>query len=227
MVSPTETPNADRPPDRPDDLAEIDERPQRRREWAGGLRSVVAPLLLVAAIVAAVWYLERGREAGVTDEAGIGVVALPADKNSTGKPPAVAVGRAAPDFLLRTLDGGTVRLSDLRGGPVLITFWATWRQPSREELPAIVRAAGATPGLRVVAVNLQEAEGPVAEFAQQFGMTFPVAFDRTGSVARAYGVRELPASIFVDANGLVRTVKYGPMTGDYLREQLATLLPTR
>lgn len=213
-------------PDRSDVVAGVDERPQRRREWAGGLRSVVLPLLTVAAIVAAVWYLQVRGDGGTEREEGFGIVALPAGTNPTGKPPAVAVGRAAPDFVLRTLDGGTVRLSDLRGTVVLINFWASWCQPCRAEMPEIVRAhtAEGGRGLSVVAVDLQEAEGPVREFAEQFGMRFPVAFDRTGEVARTYHVKELPASVFVDRAGVIRTIKFGPMTADYLREQLGLLL---
>ena len=225
-LSPSPQREADPEPADSDVAAGVDERPQRRREWAGGVRSVVLPLLTVAAIVGAVWYLQTGRDGGVAREEGIGIVALPAEMNPTDKAPAVEVGRAAPDFALRTLDGGTIRLSDLRGSVVLINFWASWCQPCRAEMPEIVHAQASegARGLRVVAVDLQEAEGPVREFAQQFGMHFPVAFDRTGEVARTYWVKELPATVFVDRSGVIRTIKYGPMTGEYLREQLAGLL---
>ena len=108
--------------DASDYVAGVDERPQRRREWSGSVRSVVLPVLAVIVIVGAVWYLQAGRDAGTEREQGFGIVPLPAEKNATGRPPAADVGRAAPDFLLRTLDGGTVRLSDLRGKVVLINF---------------------------------------------------------------------------------------------------------
>ena len=225
-LTPAPQPSPELEPVRSDVVAGVDERPQRRREWAGGLRSVVLPLVTLAAIVGAVWYLQTGWDRGVPREEGIGIVTLPPEKNPTEKAPAVEVGRAAPDFVLRTLDGGTVRLTDLRGSVVLINFWASWCQPCRAEMPEIVRAQDSegTRGLRVVAVDLQEAEGPVREFAQQFGMQFPVAFDRTGEVARTYRVKELPATVFVDRTGVIRTIKYGPMTGEYLREQLAGLV---
>jgi thiol-disulfide isomerase/thioredoxin len=167
---PTPEPQPPVESDRSDYVAGVDERPQRRREWAGGLRSVVLPLLAVTAIVAAVWYLQSGRGGGAEQEAGVGIVALPAENNPTGRPAAAEEGRAAPDFVLRTLDGGTVRLSDLRGSVVLLNFWATWCPPCREEVPELVRAYAAEQGrgFTVVAVDLQEPEGPVREFAQQF-----------------------------------------------------------
>ncbi len=234
MVTSPQPPESPAPPasgeaveDRPDYVAGVDERPQRRREWSGGGRSVALPLLVVIAIVGAIWYLQDGRDAGVAREQGLGIVALPAGKNPTDRAPSVEVGRAAPDFVLRTLDGGTVRLSDLRGRVVLLNFWASWCQPCRSEMPELVRASAAEQGrgLTVVAVDLQEAEEPVREFAEQFGMRFPVAFDRTGEVARTFRAsKELPTSVFVDRDGVVRLIRPGPMTGEFLRNALDPLL---
>jgi cytochrome c biogenesis protein CcmG, thiol:disulfide interchange protein DsbE len=214
--------------DTPDMVAGIDERPQRRREWAGGLRSVVLPVLVIVAIVGAVWYLQRDDDGGGAGEAGTGVVALPAAKNPTGKDPSPEQGRAAPDFVLKTLDGQSVRLSDLRGQVVLINFWATWCGPCRQEVPELVRVYSEQKdrGLTVVAVDLQEADNLVRDFTEEFGMTFPVVLDRSGEVAGAYRVRGagLPTTIFVDRDGVIRTVKLGGMSAEYLRGQLATLL---
>ena len=94
-------------------------------------------------------------------------------------------------------------------------------------MPELVRASAANEdrGLAIVAVDLQEAEGPVREFADEFGMRFPVAFDRTGDVARTFRAsKELPTSVFVDRDGVVRLIRSGPMTGEYLRATLEPLL---
>ena len=70
-----------------DEVSGVEERPQNRREWSGALRSLVLPVLLVATIVGALWYLEQRGGGGAGDANGFGTVALAAGLNSTGKPP--------------------------------------------------------------------------------------------------------------------------------------------
>jgi peroxiredoxin len=204
----------------------VDERPHRRREWSGAGRSVVLPLLIVAAIVAAVWYFEFGRDDGGGEAAGYGIVALDAALNSTGRPPVAETGRAAPDFHLSRLGGGDLRLSDLRGNVVLLNFWATWCGPCRSEMPEFVRryGPGRAQGLEIVAVDLQEAPGPVQGFVDEFGMRFPILFDRTGSVATTYRVNQLPVTLLIDREGVIRATRYGPVTPEWLDQELSKLL---
>lgn len=204
----------------------LDDRPQRRREWSGGLRSVVLPLLAVAAIVAAVWYLERGRGEGSSQGDGYGIVALESERNTTGRPAAADVGRAAPDFRLARLGGGDLRLSDLRGQVVVLNFWATWCGPCRSEMPEFVRlhSAFGTERLAIVAVDLQEAPGPVQNFVDEFGVTFPTLFDRTGEVARTYRVTGLPVTLVIDREGVIRAARYGEVSPEYIRGEVAKLL---
>jgi thiol-disulfide isomerase/thioredoxin len=213
-----------------DDVSGVEERPQNRREWSGVLRSLVLPLLIVATIVGGLFYLERRRGSDDVDSGGYGTVDLPADMNTTGESPSTEIGRAAPDFLLQTADGGELRLSDLRGTPVLVNFWASWCTPCREEMPRIVGvhddAAG---GFTVVAVDLQENDGIVQDFADDYGMTFPIVIDRTGEVGDTWRiggpVEGIPSSYFIDAEGIVRGRVFGPMSDDALDENLSLILP--
>ncbi len=214
-----------------DEVSGIEERPQNRREWRGALRSLVLPLLIVATIVGALYYIERDRGGGSVDSHGFGVVALPTTaQDPSGRSPSTDVGRVAPDFLLQTPDGGQLRFSDLRGHPVLVNFWASWCAPCRQELPEIVKAyaAAKADGLVVLAVDLQENDDAVKSFAAEFGMTFPIVIDRTGSVASAWRIggpiQGIPSSYFVDAQGVVQARFFGPMTQDTLDENLAKLL---
>ena len=165
--------------------------PQRRREWAGGLRSVALPVLAVVAIVGAVWCLQRdrGRRPHRASRASASSKLPAANEHHRARPPAGSRDGPRPTSL-RTLDGRSVRLSDLRGKVVLVNFWATWCGPCRRRVPESVRVyAEQKDGAWVVAVDLQEADGLVRDFAEEFGMTFPVVFDRTGEVASAYRVR--------------------------------------
>ena len=207
--------------------SDVDEAPQRRRVWAGPWRSVVLPLVVVAAIVGAIWYIEsRGlpfAEGGSSASSGdYGPLALPPGRNPTGRDPSPEEGRAAPDFLLETLDGGRLRLSDLQGKAVLVNFWATWCPPCRSETPHLVAAYDRyrQEGLEIVAVNLQEDGDTIASFVQEYGMQFPVAIDRSGDVAGKYQVIGIPTSFFIDRSGVIRSIYRGPFVGQQSRQAI-------
>ncbi len=213
-----------------DDVSGVEERPQNRREWRGAARSLVLPVLIVAAIVGTLLVVERQRGGGV-DTGGYGTVALPDGANTTGRAVSSDIGRAAPDFLLQTPDGGELRLSDLRGKPVLVNFWASWCAPCREEMPEIVAAYNdrRDDGLVVVAIDLQENDAQVREFVREFGMEFPVVIDRSGQVGDSWRiggpVEGIPATYFLDESGIVRERALGPLTRETLRDKLETILP--
>jgi peroxiredoxin len=213
-----------------DDVSGVEERPQNRREWAGVARSLVLPVLVVAAIVGVLLFVERVRQSSVPGDGRYGIVRLPEALNPTGKSPSTEIGRAAPDFLLPMPGGGELRLSDLRGSPVLVNFWASWCTPCRKEMPEIVRVhdARAAEGLVVVAINLQENDEDVSRFAAEYGMDFPVVIDRRGQVAEAWRiggpVEGIPSSYFIDADGIVRARVFGPMDAARLEEELAKVM---
>jgi len=135
------------------------------------------------------------------------------------------VGEPAPNFALATPAGRTVKLSDFRGKTVVLNFWATWCPPCRAEMPDFQRTweeRGADRGdLVVLAVNLQEAPGPVEGFVREFGLTFPIAMDRTGEVMQHYGLRGLPGTFFIDRGGVLRSQSLGPVFGDLLLKGIA------
>lgn len=182
-----------------------------------GKRRWGRPLLALAAIAlvgGAIWWLEyRPRGEGVSSLGGpYGPVELPPALAAAGLEVGPRTGMLAPDFVLPTLDGGELRLSDLRGKAVVVNFWATWCSPCRREMPLLVRAFRqfGGQGLVVVAVNVQEDEGSASRFAREFGLPFPVALDKTGAVANAYRLLGLPTTFFIDGEGVVRSVFRGP-----------------
>ncbi|HHY54920.1 MAG TPA: redoxin domain-containing protein [Chloroflexi bacterium] len=144
------------------------------------------------------------------------------DQTAAAQP---AVGRPAPDFTLPTLDGGEFRLSDQRGKPVVLNFWATWCGPCQRELPAIERAAEHYRDAVVfVAVDQAETIQTVQRFAEQMGLTITVPLDGEQLVGERYDVMGLPTTYFIDADGVIRSVWMGEMNSVILAEHIAGIL---
>lgn len=143
--------------------------------------------------------------------------------------PAASQTTHAPDFTLKTLSHDSVTLSQFRGHPVLLNFWASWCKPCREELPGIMAAYEAhhATGLEVLAINLtdQERMQDVRRFAAELRMPFPVPLDEKGKVRKRYALVSVPTSVFIDAVGVERVVHSGPMTSDAIQRGLAAILP--
>ncbi len=143
--------------------------------------------------------------------------AVPAEATTGGRIPSPREGFLAPDFTLELLGGGEVVLSEQKGKGVIINLWASWCPPCRAEMPAIQRVyeANRDRGLEVLAVNTtyQDGEQAAADFVAEFGLTFPIPLDRTGTVARQYQLRALPTTFFVDRDGVIQKVIIGgPMS---------------
>jgi peroxiredoxin len=142
----------------------------------------------------------------------------------------VETGQLAPDFVLegRSLNGRAgepVRLSDFRGEVVVLNFWASWCGPCRQEMPEFEAAYSAGPAgdLAILAVNALSLDSrrDAERFVEEFGVTFPVAFDETGAVAERYRVRGLPSTFFIDRAGIVRAATLGPVFGGLLEQGIA------
>ena len=133
------------------------------------------------------------------------------------------MGAQAPDFELQSIEGQVVKLSDLRGKPVLINFWATWCGPCRIEMPAIQSEFEAHyPDLEVLAVNFDEPPDEVKSFADELGLTFEVLLDEGGQVnGDLYRVRGYPSSFFVDPDGVIQVVQIGILTEGQLQDYLS------
>ncbi len=151
----------------------------------------------------------------------------PAPKPAEVQRPVVPeAGLVAYDFTLETLDGEKITLSDLRGKPVMLNFWATWCAPCRFEIPYMIAAYEEyqDDGLQVLAVNLREEAGAVRRYAERAGMNFTIALDSQGEIGAAYFVRAIPTSLFIDQEGVIQAVHRGTLSEEALRGYLATLL---
>ena len=139
------------------------------------------------------------------------------------------IGKQAPDFTLMTLDAKEVSLSQFRGQPVLINFWATWCLPCREEMPELVRSyeSHQAEGLIILGLNLTYSDSlpDVESFASEFNITFPVLLDKDGAVAeRLYRILGVPTSIFVTRDGTIERIHVGIMTGKQIKQYVAEIL---
>ncbi len=130
-------------------------------------------------------------------------------------------GDVAPGFTLETLDGQPVSLSEWRGRPVLINFWASWCGPCKEEMPAIQAAyeEHREHGLVVLAVAVDDRPQDVRRFVEEHGLTFEPLID-DGGVSHAYRVLGLPTSVFVGPDGRISAVHTGPLDEDKIETYL-------
>ena len=158
----------------------------------------------------------------------IWVSAASPNSTTSGLIPAPQERFLAPDFSLQTPSGETFTLSDLRGQPVLINFWASWCPPCRSEMPAMQRVYNDfnEKGFTVLAINVTNSDSldEAIAFAQLHKLTFPILLDHDGSIDRTYRVRSLPTSFFVDGEGEIREVVVGgPMSEALLRVRVEQL----
>ena len=143
--------------------------------------------------------------------------------------PAPQTGFLAPDFSLKTATGETYALSELKGQAVLVNMWATWCPPCRAEMPAIeaMYQEYKDQGLVILAINHTFHDNPldIAPFTEEYGLTFPILLDETSDTARAYQVRSLPSSYFIDRQGIIHEVIIGgPMSEALLRTKIEEIL---
>lgn len=136
--------------------------------------------------------------------------------------PAPQIGFPAPDFTLKTPEGETYSLSDFKGNAVLVNMWATWCPPCKAEMPAIEKVYNEyrEQGFIVLAVDQMYQDEPfdIIPFIEDYGLTFPVLLDETSDTARAYQVRSLPSSYFINRYGIITEVIIGgPMSESLLR----------
>ncbi len=157
------------------------------------------------------------------------------DSQSSAKQPApfaeqppekTEVGFSAPGFTMTTLDGRSVTMQDLRGKPVLISYWVTWCIPCMEELPALDRLSKEFPNVTILTVNGtdQDNRDEINQKVAELNLALPVLLDETKSFWESYRVMFLPTSFFIDQNGVIKHIQLGSLSKSDLRQKIETLL---
>lgn len=196
-----------------------------REPWLGRLRYVVVPVLAVLAIVATIYILEDkpietepdqkvARATNAESSGAARPVQVTASGEELARTPAPRIGYPAPDFTLTNLDGRATKLSEFRGQAVFLNFFASWCPPCRAEMPDIlvIYEENKMRGAVVLAVDLQEEQLTVRNYADIARLTFPIVLDRTGQVAALYRITAIPTSFFIDKDGVVREMQIGAMS---------------
>jgi peroxiredoxin len=134
------------------------------------------------------------------------------------------VGQEAPDFTLTTLDGDEVTLSELRGAPVVVSFWATWCPSCVQELPEL-QAAYQEHGdeTHILTVSVDNDRSDIESFSKEKNLDFPILFDEDGAVSGSYSVRGIPVTVFVDSEGVMVKRHIGSLTEDKFAEYLGEI----
>jgi len=135
------------------------------------------------------------------------------------------IGFTAPDFTLPTVDKKEISLSDYRGRPVILNFWATWCGPCRYEVPAFKAFSEkyTADDVVVIAVNTQDDPDSALGYAKADGLKFVIPVDPRGTVANMYNVRGLPTTFFISETGIITSIKIGPFLSiDEMEERMAS-----
>ena len=136
------------------------------------------------------------------------------------------IEQPAPDFTLRDLKGNQVSLSDFRGQPVVLNFWATWCGPCLTEIPHLeaLYTKYKNQGLVIIGMNIETDYMKVKEFAKS-RISYTVLLDgRTQS--QGYDVNGIPCTYYIDREGIVRhrSVGFGPGDEAAIEEKIKELL---
>ncbi len=175
----------------------------------GGLsarNAILAVAVLIFIAVAAALFIGRG-------------------SSSTGGGERASSFRSATPFTLPDLrtDGTEVSLSARPDKPTVVNFFAAWCEPCKRELPALRAAAAANPGVAFLGVDHQDSREDAVELLDRFAIPYPSGYDPRGDTAARYGVRGLPATVFIDTDGRIIEFHQGELSADELQERLDRL----
>ena len=142
------------------------------------------------------------------------------------------IGHPAPNFLLVMLhtDSGksVLSLSNFKGKPIVLNFWASWCQPCKEELPLLENAwkqmQAQKKDIVFLGIDFQESKSDATSFLQLHGITYPAGLDTNGSIANIYRITSLPQTIFIDRNGTVTSREPRELTAQVLSTNLQSIL---
>ncbi len=129
-----------------------------------------------------------------------------------------AVSESAPDFALKSTDGRNLRLSEFRGGVVIVHFWSSNCSRCRDQLKQLdsIGAATGSDHLKILSVNVDSDSDAARRVVTDHSVRVPVLLDTEKTVSRLYDPSKLPTAILIDPHGTVRYIHKGYRRGDEL-----------
>lgn len=154
------------------------------------------------------------------------------DANSTGN---ALLNKDAKDFKVRLVqsskmhgleDRNFIQLSDFKGKPLVLNFWASWCVSCRTEAYELEAFAEkyAEQGVQVVGIAIQDTEESAKEFISRYGKTYTIAMDLDGKAGINYGVTGVPETFFIGPDGLIKYKEAGPVTMKIMESKLPLIL---
>jgi thiol-disulfide isomerase/thioredoxin len=193
------------------------------------VRRLAVLLLIVAVIGFAFWAgvrnaRERKAEMQKTQEKVLTLQKNSPEEANSPAPGAELHGNPAPAFSLVDLNGKKVSLSQFKGHPVVVNFWATWCGPCQLEMPWFEQFNQKYKDKGLVILGLSQDEGTstdvIAKSAKRLGVTYPI-LQPDESVAKLYGgVDYLPETFYVDSKGTVVEETAGAPTRDEIEANI-------
>ncbi|HWC31465.1 MAG TPA: TlpA disulfide reductase family protein [Dehalococcoidia bacterium] len=168
----------------------------------------------------------KSDDASITDDSGRTVELQSSDVSvetvaSAGRSVGLEVGDVAPDFEFSSFEGERLRLSDFRGRPVFLNFWATWCGPCRAELPAmeVLLRDHEADRLAVIGVNNGERIQAAERFLERLDVKLTAyAYDPAASIAERYAILGMPTSYFIDSDGVITGVFATQLSPELMEE---------
>jgi thiol-disulfide isomerase/thioredoxin len=188
------------------------------RRLGGSTRTIVLALAVVGVVLVSMAYV-AARDTPAAEPSGSDIPRLDA------RPPPTKTF-ALPPATLEGFDGGPpVDLTEFRGAPLVVNFWASWCAPCVKELPELRDAAAELEGeVAFVGIDVQDSPINAVPFIERLGIDYPLAIDPRRELHQELGNFGMPTTLLVDAEGIVRYRQTGPLTGEELRDLLAEYL---